>query len=220
MAKEKDSVSDRRIGSNLPRLNSDLAFDGSNWEDFSRLVTLTRLSSVFTTIDNEDDKCAYLAQHFVGAALDWVGTQTDHGTDTVFGNFDAFVRLVRTRFGIEDDVVRAHRQTQLDALRWSPDLPVFFSEFDRLTSSIGLTSEEARLAMLRSKLPLAEQRKLADAGRIFYSFETARSHLLTVWALQPQGAAAAANTRSATRPKCGSCGKRGHRAANCKSGKA
>lgn len=213
-------MSDRRIGSNLPKLNSDLAFDGSNWEDFSRLVTLTKLSSVFTTIDNEDDKCAYLCQHFTGAALDWVGTQTDGGTDRVFGNFDAFVRLVRTRFGIEDDVLRAHRQTQLDALRWGADLPVFFSEFDRLITSLGITSEEAKLATLRHKMPVTEQRKLADAGRMFYSFDTARSHLLTVWALQPRGSVTTANTQSARKPTCGNCGKRGHRAMNCRSGKA
>ncbi|KAH8754862.1 hypothetical protein F5883DRAFT_183663 [Diaporthe sp. PMI_573] len=47
-------------------------------------------------------------------------------------------------------------------LKWQPDLPAFFVEYDRLTTLLSLTGDETKIALLRNKLPQHVQKLLAE----------------------------------------------------------
>jgi hypothetical protein len=177
-------------------------FDGSNWESLSRLVTQAKL--------------ALLAARFDGPALDWFG-QRYQNTPAILDNFDTFIEEVRLAFGVNDEGLRAHRRGQLEALKWQSDLPVFFAEFDRLTTQLGITGNTARIAMVRTKLPTPVQKLLAEQALDFHDYDTMRLRLLTMWALDPnrQTAVTPAPTKT-KKPRCGRCGKKGHTAPDCR----
>lgn len=199
--------------------NEPLLFDGSDWEVLTRLSTqsfLTRLTD--TEIDSDQDQCAWLCSHFRGAALDWVGQQLARRQPGVlFANYDAFLEDVRGHFGITDEGLRARRRGQLEELRWnSADLPVFFAEYDRLTSTLGISDDQSRISLLRTKLPEKVQKLLSEQALDFANYDTMRMRLLTMWSLDPHRNTAVTPNAPRKRPKCGRCGKKGHAAANCK----
>jgi hypothetical protein len=204
--------------------SAELTFDGSNWQDLSRLSTSARLEFLQTanTEDNpyEDEpaKCAYLAQRFRGPALDWVGQQYDDNQE-VFNNYTNFVQNVRDAFGISDEGLGAQRRGQLEGLKWQSDLPVFFAEFDRLTQQLNLTGSATRIALLRGKLPLHVQKLLSEQALNFHDYGTMRERLLVMWNLDPgrqQSSASSSGTSKRKRPRCGRCGKKGHAASECR----
>lgn len=203
-------------------------FDGSNWQDLTRLVTHTRFEILKDSARDDDEqlyrtepsKCAKLAQSFTGPALDWVG-QSFETNNSLFNNYNTFIIQVRNAFGISDDGLQAQRRGELDALSWNPELPVFFAEFDRLTTQLRLSGHETRIALLKTKLPVHVQTKLAEQALNFNNYETMRERLLTMWSLDPgkskpitQGAKSANK-----RQRCGRCGRRGHNASDCKAKK-
>ena len=207
------------IKASLPTANKDLVFDGSNWEDFARLVTLSKLERLYSTdVDNDKDQNAWLAQHFVGAAMDWVGSFLAVDK-TVFGDHAKFCDAVQEQFGFDSDLLRAYRQSQLDALRWDHNLPVFFSELDRLVQALGVTSDDAKIAILRGKMPDSIKAQLAGQGLNPLTYSVLRARILTMWALHPKGPSAKAEGQK-TRPKCAKCGKKGHRSNECRSNAA
>jgi len=193
-------------------------FDGSNWEDLTRLVTLAQLQ--FLQDEDYDDaprkRCAYLASSFRGPALDWVGSVTATTPNTL-NSFEGFVEAARNQFGISDQGLGAQRRGQLEGLKWNPDLPVFFAEFDRLTHLLGLTGDAVRIALVRSKLPPAVQKLLAEQALDFANYDTMRERLLTMWNLDPgRRTSDAVVPVTKKRPRCGRCGKKGHTAADCR----
>lgn len=196
-------------------------FDGSNWEDLTRLVTLSQLQ--FLQDEDYDDQprrqCAYLASHFRGPALDWVGSVTAT-TPATLNNFEGFVEAARNQFGISDQGLGAQRRGQLEGLKWQADLPVFFAEFDRLTHLLGLTGDAVRIALVRSKLPVSVQKLMAEQALDFANYDTMRERLLTMWNLDPGRRSAdpvVPVTSTKKRPRCGKCGKKGHKAVDCRS---
>lgn len=204
---------------------NDVLFDGSNWQDLTRLVTRCRMKFLQTSaLDadpyvNDDAKCAHLVSHFRGPALDWAG-QTYEANNASFADYSGFVEATRNAFGISDEGLEAQRRGQLEGLRWSTNLPTFFAEFDRLTSLLGLNQDSTRIAILRSKLPTTVQKLLSEQALNFHNYDTMRERLLTMWSLDPnrntvvgQGSAAAHSKR----PRCGRCGKKGHTASDCRS---
>jgi hypothetical protein len=205
---------------------SPVTFDGSNWQDLTRLVTATRMKFL-QTVNMEDGhdpyttdsaKCAKLVSYFRGPALDWAGAEYDNDP-TIFANYSTFVVLVRQAFGISDEGLSAQRRGQLEGLKWGPDLPVFFAEFDRLTQLLGLTGDAVRIALVRSKLPVHVQTLLAQQALNFASYDTMRERLQVMWALDPgRTISKPSGTQTASRrPRCGKCGKRGHAAPDCRS---
>lgn len=208
------SVSNVRIKSLNPGAP---LFDGTNPEDLSRLIALSKLELSFASSDNEEDRTAWLGQHFEGAALDWLEHELQDDA-TILSDFDEFVAQAKLNFGITDDVLTSRWQVQLDALKWGADTPTFLSEFDRLTRKLGLTTQEVRLQLLRGKLPATILSQWADQAYILRDYAEVRNRLLTSHALRPGGLAAQGAQRAA-RPKCGNCGKRGHSAAQCRKGK-
>jgi len=208
-----------------PSDDAPITFDGSNWQDLTRLVTTAQLKFL-TTADTEDDpydkhpaKCAYLASHFTGPALDWLGGVM--AQEPGWGaNFDTFVVNVRNQFGVSDDGLRAQRRGQLEALAWQSDLPVFFAEFDRLTSLLGLTGNPTKIALVRSKLPHKIQVLLAEQALDFHDYATMRERLITMWNLDPSHRSLTVPAPATNkRPRCGRCGKKGHTASECRAKK-
>lgn len=201
----------------------EVTFDGSNWQDLTRLVTAARLKFLQTgnteddPYDRDDSKCAYLASRFTGPALDWVG-QVYESNPATFDDYSQFVVAVRNAFGISDEGLGAQRRGQLETLKWQADLPVFFAEFDRLTQLLGLTGDATRIALVRGKLPLNVQKLLAEQALDFASYETMRERLLVMWSLDPGRSITQGSGSQSTkkRPRCGRCGKKGHTASDCR----
>jgi len=199
----------------MTRVNDDgLKFNGSNWQALNRVVALARFEFLLDDeyVDNETRKCAYLASRFDGPALDWIAT-TSAESMIVMTNFDAMVTATREAFGIADNNINALLRRDLDQLQWSADVPVFFSEFDRLTLGLGITSHETRVAMVESKLPTVMKTRLAEQALSFANYDTMRERFNCMWALDPSRGKATGSTK---KPRCGSCGKKGHQASECR----
>jgi hypothetical protein len=197
-----------------------ITFDGSNWESLPRLVVQAQLALLLDNqVADQKDQSAWVAARFRGPALDWFAEV--YGRDPkILDDFKKFVTTIEQAFGVTDGGLRAHRRGQLEGLKWQPDLPVFFAEFDRLTSQLGLHEHETRIALVRNKLPISVQKLLAEQALDFSNYETMRERLLTMWALDPKHTSAvAASSSKAPRPKCGKCGKKGHTAPDCRSAK-
>ena len=201
-----------------------LTFDGSNWQDLSRLVTESRMKFLQTASADPDPyeedsaKCAYLVTKFRGPALDWAGMEYEANQE-VFNNFNNWIVSVRNAFGISDEGLSAQRRSELEALRWSADLPVFFAEFDRITRQLGLNDNATKIALVRSKLPVNVQKLLAEQALNFADYATMRERLLTMWNLDPSRNTAlrtGGSAKSTKRPRCGRCGKKGHTASDCR----
>lgn len=203
-----------------------LSFDGSNWEDLNRLVMQSTLARLLESEVNSDaEQCAWLSRHFVGPPLDWVASQYAHDNTLFSGRtFQQYVSLVRQHFGISDDGLRARRRGQLEGLAWNAsDLPTFFAEFDRLTAANLVTGDESKITLLRSKLPVHVQKLLAEQALDFANYDTMRERLLTMWSLDPNRNTAVRHSgahSSRSRPKCGRCGKKGHKASECHAAQA
>lgn len=199
----------------------DVTFDGSNWEALSRLVTQAKLARILDAqVDSGADESAWVAQRFRGPALDWFGQRLST-EPTFILDFDQFIEGVRQAFGVHDDGLRAHRRGQLEALKWQADLPVFFAEFDRLTTQLNIIGDSTKISLVRSKLPVSVQKLLAEQALDFHDYDTMRTRLITMWALDPNRHTAvtpAPNKKG--RPRCGRCGKKGHTAPDCRANKS
>ena len=195
-----------------------ITFDGSNWEDLARLVTQARMTRLTNSdIDDDSSMGAWLALRLRGAAADWFGKEYASDATMLLG-FNAWIERMRQHFGVSDDGLRARRRGQLEGLAWQADLPLFFAEYDRLTSLLGVNDSAAKIAMLRGKLPVHVQKLLAEQALDFADYGTMRERLLTMWALDP-AKNTAVRSSGAKKPKCGRCGKKGHAASDCRSAK-
>jgi hypothetical protein len=198
---------------------SKLHFNGANWEDLDRMLALARFQ--FLQDDDYDDnsprRCAYLAARFTGPALDWVGSQYSR-EPVLFENYEVFVARVKEAFGVEANNVTALRRKALDNLRWDREVPTFFANFDRLTFQLGITDHGTKIAMVQSKLPIDLKAKLAEQALDFANYDTMRERLNTMWALDPhrQGQGTGGTEPTNKKPRCGSCGKKGHTAKDCR----
>lgn len=197
--------------------NSDVYFDGSNWEDLSRLVTLAKLNRASgTEVDSESTESSWLARQFTGAALDWVTVQLNL-KPALLDKFNDFVQSVRDHFGITDALVQSHQRVQLDALTWRKDAPTFFAEFDRLALECGLGADgNAKIILAYAKLPTHIHTVLAQQNYVAPSYANLRDRVLTLWVLDPKSHGHKVDQTSAKKPRCGRCGKRGHAASECR----
>ncbi|KAH8748436.1 hypothetical protein F5883DRAFT_239500 [Diaporthe sp. PMI_573] len=134
--------------------------------------------------------CVAVVLRFPTITYPWAATTHVERPDT-YEDFDAFVVAVKQAFGVEANNITALRRKALDDLRWGTDVPVFFAEFDRLTTQLGITGHDTKIAMVESKLPVSLKETLATQALSFANYETMRE-------------------------RCGHCGKMGHRAADCK----
>lgn len=193
----------------------DPKFNGANWGELNRIVALANFQFLQDS-DYDDDakKCAYVAQRFEGPALDWVASIFAASPRT-FNNFDGFITNVRQAFGVADNNITALVRRQLDELKWHPETPVFFAEFDRLTLALGISSHETRVAMVEQKLPPHIKDKFAEQALSFSNYDTMRERLNMMWALAPSKVTHGTTKKS----RCGSCGKKGHTAKECRSSK-
>lgn len=198
---------------------SSLKFNGSNWEDLDRLIALSNFKFLQDDDfdDNEPRKCAYLATLFEGPALDWAAS-THLNNAGALESFPGFITACKQAFGVEASNIQALRRKALDDLRWGPDVPVFFAEFDRITLQLGITDHGTKIVMVRGKLPQLWLKLLADQALDFANYETMRERLITMWALDPtRHTTTGQHTQPTTRPRCGRCGKKGHAAKECRS---
>ena len=196
-----------------------LYFDGSNWEDLNRIIALARFQFLQDEDfdDNDPRRCAYLCQRMSGPALDWVAT--NHANQpSIFENFEGLIVSLKQAFGVEANNIQALQRKALDDLRWNPQAPVFFAEFDRLTFQLGITDHGTKIAMALNKLPISLKQKLAEQALDFANYETMRERLNTMWALDPSRHGES-NQPKAKKPRCGSCGKKGHTAPECRGSK-
>ncbi|KAK3613225.1 hypothetical protein LTR56_028009 [Elasticomyces elasticus] len=190
-------------------------FNGSNWQELNRLVAQARFH--FLQDDDFDDnpnrQCAYLAARYSGAALDWAASTTAVNY-AVFSNFDGFIDATRQAFGIAENNITALLRRDLDQLTWHPEVPVFFAEFDRLTLGLGISSHETRVAIVEQKLPPHLKMLLAQQALSFSNYDTMRERFNCMWALDPTRGKKTLSKEK--KPRCGSCGKCGHTASDCK----
>lgn len=196
-----------------------LTFDGGNWEDLDRLVALARFAFLQDTDYDEDmpRRCAYLAQQFTGPALDWA-VNTLNTNAVAMDDFDGYIVGLKQSFGVEDANINALRRKALDDLHWTSHVPTFFAEFDRLTLQMGITGNPTKIAMVTSKLPTSVRALLAQQALDFTNYDTMRERLITMWALDPARHGGENKTQKDNkRPRCGTCGKRGHTATTCRS---
>jgi len=206
----------------MPSNNAeDVYFYGHNWEDLDRLVAL---SYFHFSANNEYDVVAedgtplnagevarsgYLASFFRGPALDWVAAnRTVPGT---MAPFTAFVIAVKQHFGVSDETTQIVRRGELDRLKWGNDVSVFFAEFDRLTSLLGITAAEAKITHVLARVPPHVNKLLAEQALVFNDYGTMRARLITMWALGAFGAPKSTVT-------CSKCGKKGHATSDCRGG--
>ena len=91
----------------------------------------------------------------------------------------------RQAFGIADNNITTLLRRDLDQLKWRSDVPVFFTEFDRLTLGLGITSHETRCAMVEQKLPPRMKQLLAEQALSFANYDTMRERFNCMWALDP-----------------------------------
>jgi hypothetical protein len=200
-------------------------FHGHNWEDLNRWVARTRFESLLdsdlrrtlddgTEVPDDTAMSAYLAKNFAGAALDWAAS-VHADAPTTFGSFEGFVTAVRQGFGIAQDNVTALCRGKLDSLKMGQDIPVFFAELDRLFLALGISGHETRIAHVTGKLSPEIRRSMAEQGRMFHNYDTMREWLCNRWALMPKEY----GVTTGKKPRCGSCGKKGHVAADCRQSK-
>jgi len=192
----------------------ELKFNGSNWQALNRVVALAKFAFLQDDdySENDERRCAYVAARFEGAALDWVATLPD----VSFTNYAAFINATREAFGIADNNITALLRRDLDSLQWSSNVPVFFSEFDRMTLALGITSHETRVAMVEAKLPMNMKVRLAEQCLSFANYDTMRERFNGMWAMDPSRGRATGTTK---RTRCSACGKRGHPAGECRGSK-
>lgn len=196
---------------------TEIKFNGSNWEDLTRMIALAKFQFLQDDDydDNEPRKCAYLSQRFVGPALDWVAS-THSSQPATFERFDGFVTAVKQTFGVDENNIVALRRKQLDDLEWTSETPVFFAQFDQLTHQLHISDHGTKIAMVTAKLPFALKAELARQALSFSNYETMRERINTMWALNPREHTSLAPRSKKSR--CGSCGKKGHTASECRSG--
>lgn len=196
-------------------------FNGSDWQSLNRIVALSK----FTFAQDEDyikpgsaqpKQIAHVAAQFTGPALDWAAARYAANDPIFKGPFPAFVTSVREAFGIHEGNITALLRTELDALKWQPDVPVFFAEFDRLTTALGITSHETRIVLVEAKLPQHIKKLFAEQALSFANYDTLRERCGTMWALNP---GKGTGSVSGKKPRCGSCGKKGHTASDCRGSK-
>lgn len=199
--------------------DDDPRFDGSNWPELNRAIATAKF--LFVQDDDYDNnqprRCAYLAATFKGPALDWVASH-HNGDPAAWGTFDQFVTNVREAFGVHDNNITALVRRELDQLTWHVDVPVFFAEFDRLTRALNITSHETRVALVEQKLPPHMKMKLAEQALSFANYETMRERFNLMWAMDPTRQKQVTQGK-AKKPRCGSCGKKGHKSSECRSSK-
>lgn len=195
-------------------------FNGSNWHALTRLVALAKFQFIQDDDydDNEPRKCAYLAQGFDGPALDWVASTHTKTAGATFVSFDLFVTATREAFGIADNNIIALVRRELDDLQWKDDVPTFFAEFDRLSLALGITSHETRIAMVESKLPMKLKILLAEQSLSYSNYDVMRERFNGMWAMDPTKGKTITLPKT-KRPRCGTCGKKGHTSSECRSKK-
>lgn len=203
-------------------------FNGSNWQALNRIIALAKFQFLqdddYYIIDEDDGtrsprhqaQCAYLARSFSGPALDWVASA--HASSTsLFDHFDRFVSRTREAFGIASNNIDALLRHDLDQLTWEDDVPSFFAQFDRLTLALNITDHPTRIMLVQTKLPLKTKILLAEQSLDFANYDTMRERLNGMWAIDPTRGKRV--TLGAKRPRCGTCGKKGHTAPDCRSAK-
>jgi len=193
-------------------------FNGSDWLTLNRIVALSKFTF---TQDSDYDKnparqIAYVASQFTGPALDWAANRYAANDPIFLRSFDDFIVKVREAFGIHDGNIDALLRTDLDNLKWQPEVPVFFAEFDRLTTALGITSDESRIIIVQGKLPPHIRKLFAEQALSFANYATLRERCGTMWALNPQKGT---GSTTGQKSRCGSCGKKGHKASDCRGSK-
>ena len=196
---------------------SSLRFDGSNWEDLDRIIARARFHFLQEDDfeDNDRRQSAYLSLAFTGPALDWAG-QVHTANPAIMDDFNGFVQSLKEAFGVEANNITALRRKALDDLHWTSDVPVFFAEFDRLTLQLGISGHPTKIAMVLAKLPVSVRSLLATQALDFHNYDTMRERLNTMWALDPNRGGGSNSARPQKRPRCGTCGKKGHTAQTCR----
>jgi hypothetical protein len=196
--------------------SDEIKFNGSDWQALNRLVALAKFQFLQDEDydKNEPRRCAYLASGFTGPALDWVAsTYTIEGT--LYDSFDGFVDRTREAFGIADNNITALLRKELDTLSWNVEVPVFFAEFDRLTHALGIASDETKIALVNQKFPMKIKTLFAEQSLSFANYSTLRERCNGMWAMDPTRGSTVTQPKG-KKPRCGSCGKKGHTASDCK----
>lgn len=190
-----------------------LTFDG-NPVDLERI--LAHVSVVFlrdpSAYPTDESKSARLAEHFRGAALDWLSVKLQTQPSPLT-NFTEFQGLVRTAFGFDLPRRQQMARTNLGVLKQEGDLLLFLAEFEGLTQIVGSVSDASRLALIMPKLSPYFRDCIVNSGEPIGSYATMVARLKNIYTMRPATAVGAEVRRKKAR--CGKCGKKGHSASQC-----
>lgn len=204
-------------GASLPAPLADMSFDG-NPADLKRLITHVRIRVIGNdaALNTDARRSAFVASHFRGAALDWLGAQLETDPDAL-DDFDAFIKAVSAAFGYSGNAAIAVARQELETLKQSEDLLLFLTRFEALTATIGLVSDTTRVTLVMPKLSPYYAEAIRKNGTIFTRWSTLRATLINLDAMRVESGKKDPEKKR-RRAKCGKCGKRGHTAAECRSG--
>lgn len=202
----------------LPAPVADLYFDG-NPVDLKRLLTHLRIRILGNdqALNTETKRVSFAASHFRGSALDWLGTYLETHADA-FDDYDVFVNNVNTTFGVSGPAQTAILRAELEALKQKDgETLLFLSQFESLTTQLGMTSDTTRVAVVLPKLSLYFADAIRKAGTIYTRWSTLRAMLVNLDAMRVAAGPKDPESKR-RRARCGKCGKRGHTALECRSG--
>lgn len=194
---------------------SKVIFDG-NPIDLERVLAHVHVAFMLnaSSYSTDSQKSAFLASHFRGGALDWLGRFLT-STPQRLEDYEGFVNTVKNTFFLDANHIAAQAQTELAALRHTGDLLEFLQTFEHLCERAGCRSDVTKLTLLFPKLNSYYHEALISGGATFVHYSVARTCLTNIYDRTPDKKESPDTRRRKAR--CKKCGKRGHTGTQCSS---
>lgn len=199
-----------------PSLPDEVFFDGSNWDDLDRLITVAKfLVLLDKDLDGDSAEVPLISTGLRGAALDWLIANSTASPPKDVSTTAKLKNQLEAAFGITTGLRTTRYRQQLAELKFDHlDLSTFFADFNRLTQQLGMIGDSSRIMALNEKLPPSIKVDMAKLGLAGMTYDTARDRIMAMGLQGAFGTVAKAN-----RPKCQNCGKRGHKTTDCRNPK-
>lgn len=191
----------------------DVTFDG-NPLDLKRVLAAISFQILLHPSEFAADqtKSLYLCAHFRGHALDWASGVISRNL-VYLDNYQQFCARLETAFGYDAAQAIAIAQTQLGAMRQTGDIVEFLVEFDDTCSRAGVNSDTSKITLLMPKLNTYYRDGICRSGDLHSNYSTVRTQLCNI--ASRTVSASVPNEKKRKKAHCGTCGRKGHTAAQC-----
>jgi len=186
------------------------------------VLTYVTIRNIVEANQTDQSQCGLLASLFRGQALHWL-TAKLASTPKILDDYDEFTSALRTEFGLSDDARKGHAAQRLSTTYQKGPVQLYAIEMRNLFQTLSIDDDSARAYFIRGlKLHVREalvasgeygtlDRLVDEAIRIDTGLYNAR---------KPQRVRGmGGKTSSRGQLKCHNCGKFGHKASVCRSGK-